>query len=72
VPFTLKDGLENERMNALAGLAKTAFRCAVIKASSNKGLFGVTHALPETTGMKEVGDILLTDGSLALGTLKFK
>lgn len=115
VPFTLKDGPENERMNALAGLAKMAFRfavinpdkadinvvrptkirsyqaveaigryddgqgsivalrvVAVIKASSNKGLFGVIHALPETTGMKEVGDILLTDGSRALGTLKFK
>lgn len=45
---------------------------AVIEAGSGDGLIAIINALPKTTAMKEVGDIIYVDGSRALGTLRFE
>ncbi|HGG63312.1 MAG TPA: hypothetical protein ENK34_01955 [Rhodobacteraceae bacterium] len=42
------------------------------KEGETDGLIAIISALPETTGMKSVGDIVYVDGSRALGTLRFE
>jgi len=45
---------------------------AIIGPDSEHGLVGIINALPDNAGMKQVGDILLVDGSRALGTMRFE
>lgn len=44
---------------------------AVIEEGAGDGLIAIINALPKTTGMTEVGDIIYVDGSRALGTMRF-
>ncbi len=45
---------------------------AIVGPDSEHGLVGIINALPGNAGIKQVGDILLVDGSRALGTLRFR
>ncbi|WP_457645040.1 hypothetical protein [Profundibacter sp.] len=44
---------------------------AVAEEGETEGLLAIIAALPQTTGMKSVGDIVYVDGSRALGTMRF-
>ena len=44
---------------------------AVAGEGETEGLLAIINALPETTGMTKVGDIIYVDGSRALGTMRF-
>lgn len=44
---------------------------AIVGPDSEHGLVGIINALPKNAGMKKVADIMLVDGSRALGTLRF-
>lgn len=45
---------------------------AIVGPDSEHGLVGIVNALPKNAGMTKVADILLVDGSRALGTLRFE
>ncbi len=44
---------------------------AVIEDGAGDGVIAIINALPKTTGMTKVGDIIYVDGSRALGTMRF-
>ncbi len=44
---------------------------ALAEKGEPEGLIAIIAALPETTGMTKVGDIVYVDGSRALGTMRF-
>ena len=44
---------------------------AVIEKGAGDGVIAIINALPKTTGMTKVGDVVDVDGSRALGTMRF-
>ena len=45
---------------------------AMIENGAEDGLIAIINALPITTGMQKVGDVVYVDGSRALGTMRFE